>query len=175
EEATQPSIVTAGRVRGVHEAELISQLAVLLGAEEPHIDFTWLGAADPGSRVRLQAAGVQVLDLPGDASCAAHLASGWIFLAPGRVRGFPLFVAQAMAAGLPCVAFDCPAHRAVIRDGQTGFLCTSAQDMIDRIALLVDDLDLRERLGAAARQEARRRFSESEFGTKLLAAYSQPA
>ena len=174
-EARHPLVVTGGRIQSVRSAELFARLAVLLSGEDLRISFNWLGSVDPVSRLRLNAADVGVFDVPSDAECASRLAAGWVYLATGGTRGFPLFLVQAMAAGLPCVALDCPQHRAVIRDGETGFLCTSERDLIDRIAVLVDDPALRVRIGDAARQEVRQRFGVSQFGAKLLAAYALPA
>lgn len=173
-EARHPLIVTGGRTQSVRSAELVAQLAVLLSGDELRIGFNWIGTVDEVSRVRLNAAGVGVFDVTSDAECAARLAAGWIYLAPGSTRGFPLFLIEAMAAGLPCVAFDCVQHCEVIRDGESGYLCATEREMVERIAALIDDLALRERVGRAARDAARRRFSEAEFGVKLLAAYALP-
>ncbi|MET0207902.1 MAG: glycosyltransferase, partial [Burkholderiaceae bacterium] len=173
-EARHPLIVTGGRTQSMRNAELLAQLAVLLGGEDLRIGFNWIGSVDKVSRVRLGAAGVSVFDVTSDAECSDRLATGWIYVAPGPTRGFPLFLAEAMAAGLPCVAFDCVQHREIIRDGETGYLCRSERDMIERIAQLVDNEGLRSSMGEAARAEARSRFGESEFGVKLLAAYAMP-
>jgi glycosyltransferase involved in cell wall biosynthesis len=123
----------------------------------------------------LTAANVGVLDARNESEHASRLAAGWIYIALGGTRGFPLFLAQAMAAGLPCVATDCPQHQEVIRDGETGFLCQSERDMIGRIAMLVDCPTLRARIGKAAREEAKRRFGEARFNANLLAAYAENA
>jgi len=174
-EARHPLIVTGGRAPGARHAELVAQLAVLLGGGDPHIGFNWIGGVDEVSRARLNAAGVGVFDGAADADCAARLAAGWIGLAPARSAGFPTFLLEAMAAGLPCVALDCPQHRELIRAGETGYLCASEADMIERIAMLIDTPALRARLGAAARLEAQRRFGESAFALRLRAAYAMPA
>ena len=171
-EARHPLVITGGRTQGARSAELLAQLAVLLSGEDLRISFNWIGTVDEVSRVRLGAAGVSVFDVSSDAECAARLAAGWVYLASGGTRGFPVFLAEAMAAGLPCVALDVPLHREMIRDGETGYLCKTERDMIVRIATLIDDPALRTRIGQAARLEARRRFGESQFGIKLLAAYA---
>ncbi|MEP7295441.1 MAG: glycosyltransferase [Burkholderiales bacterium] len=173
-EARHPLIVTCGRTQGARHSELFAQLAVLLGGEDPCVSFNWLGAVDDVSRARLVAANVGVFDVADDAECAARLAAGWIYLAPAATRGFALHLAEAMAAGLPCVALDCMQHREVIRDGETGYLCKTSGDMMECIATLVDDPALRSRISEAARRDATRRFVESEFGAKLLAAYAPP-
>jgi len=171
-EARHPLIVTGGRSQGPRSAELLAQLAVLLSGTDLRISFNWIGNVDEISRVRLNAAGVSVFEVDGDAECAARLAPGWVYLAPDAARGFPLFLAEAMAAGLPCVVFDCGPHRELIQEGENGFLCTTERQMIERIAALIDDAALRQRLGRAAQAAAKARFGESQFGTKLLAAYA---
>ena len=173
-ESRHPLIVTGGRMHGVRSPEKLAQLAVLLGGEDLRISFNWLGSVDDISRTRLNAAGVGVFELADANEYAARLSPGWIYVAPGGTRGFPLFLVEAMAAGLPCVALDNLQHRDVIRHGETGFLCTSERQMMECIATLVDNAELRHRIGQAARAAARRRFSEDDFNKKLLAAYALP-
>jgi glycosyltransferase involved in cell wall biosynthesis len=174
-EAPHPLIITGSRSHDAHRVELFAQLAVLLSGEDLRISFNWIGAVDTESRQRLAAANVGVYDVGNDSRRSSRLAAAWIYLALGGTRGFPLSLAEAMAAGLPCVATDCPQHREAIRDGKTGFLCRSERDMIERIARLIDSPILRARIGKAAREEARRRFGESRFSASLLAAYSENA
>ncbi len=171
-EARHPLVITGGRSQSLRSAEMTAQLAVLLSGEDLRISFNWLGTVDEVSHVRLNAAGVGVFDVASDAECAARLASGWIYLAPGPARGFPVFLAEAMAAGLPCVAFDCVQHRELIRDGETGYLCRTDREMIERIAVLIDDPALRASFGEAGRATATERFGGSKFDSKLLAAYA---
>ncbi|MEN3347362.1 MAG: hypothetical protein V7632_997 [Bradyrhizobium sp.] len=173
-EARHPLIVTGGRNQNARNTELLAQLAVLLSGEDLRIGFNWIGTVDPVSQARLKAANVGVFDVSSDADCAARLAAGWIYVAPGGTRGFPLFLVEAMAAGLPCVAFDCAQHRAVILENDTGFLCASEREMMACIAALIDSPALRARIGEAAREQARRRFGEARFSAKLLAAYALP-
>ena len=173
-EARHPLIVAGGRSWSAGDAALLAQVAVLLSGEDLRVGFNWIGAVDEVARVRLKAAGVGVFDVRGDDECAARLASGWIYLAPGSSQDSPTLLIEAMAAGLPCVALDGERHREVIQHGVTGYLCETERDMIDVIAALIDDAALRMRMGKAARLEARRRFGESQFDVKLLAAYALP-
>lgn len=171
-EAMKPLIVTGGRQNSMRSVEIFSQLAVLLSGEELGLDFNWLGTVSEAADLRLRAASVVVTPITGYDECALHMASGWMYVAPWSTRGFPLFLVQAMAAGLPCVALDCVQHREVIEDGKTGFLCANEQEMVSKIATLVDNKNLRSEMGAAARVMARARFDESDFQDKLLTAYS---
>ncbi|MGI4777620.1 MAG: glycosyltransferase [Janthinobacterium lividum] len=171
-EAEKPLIVTGGCRNSIRSTEIFSQLAVLLSGEELGLEFNLMGTVPAAAQQRLKAANVAVLPILNDAECAKSLASGWMYVAPWSTRGFPLFLVQAMAAGLPCVALDCDRHREVIEDGKNGFLCTSEQEMISKIAVLVDNASLRREMGAAARAMAKARFSNSSFENKLMTAYS---
>ncbi|MGJ7522957.1 glycosyltransferase family 4 protein [Variovorax sp. LT1P1] len=170
-EAPRPLIVTGGRHNSARSVEVFSQLAVLLSGEELGLGFHWLGTVSEASRKRLAAADVDVRPIADSRGYADALSRGWMYVAPWSTRGFPLFLVQAMAAGLPCVALDCEQHREVIKNGVTGFLCASEQEMVRWIAALVDDAALRKMIGTAARNVAIARFGEAEFGERLLSAY----
>ena len=85
------------------------------------------------------------------------LATGDIFVFPSASEGFGLAVAEAMCVGLPVVAYrSCPALNELIEDGATGFLSGDGVDALANImARLMGDMDLRVRIGAAAREAMR--------------------
>lgn len=172
EESKTPLIVGSGREENAKGIELFCRLAVQLSGEELGLEFAWLGQAAGGKERKLQAAGIAVRSCLRDDECAHALRSAWIHVTPWPAGGFPFFLVQAMAAGLPCVALDCRQHREVIVDGRTGFLCASESDMVARVAELVDDAALRNAIGTAARHAASARFDESAFQAKLITAYS---
>jgi glycosyltransferase involved in cell wall biosynthesis len=83
-----------------------------------------------------------------------------MLLAAGTENGQSWAILEAMAAGVPVVAADVPAHRELVTDDQTGFL----RPVGDRAALaramtrLLDDPALSRRLGESGRQRARQSF-----------------
>jgi glycosyltransferase involved in cell wall biosynthesis len=72
---------------------------------------------------------------------------------------FYLKTVQYMAAGLPVVARRLGSNPEVIEDGVNGFLVETEQEWEDRLERLIEDADLRGRMGGAARQTAVTRFS----------------
>jgi glycosyltransferase involved in cell wall biosynthesis len=66
---------------------------------------------------------------------------------------------QYMMLGLPCVATPVGTTPLIIRDGDNGLLARSEQDWLDALRRLLDDPDLRRRLGQQARRDAIAKYS----------------
>ncbi|MBC7992984.1 MAG: glycosyltransferase [Rhizobacter sp.] len=173
-EARHPLIVTGSHSSSPHDADLFAQLAVLLGDSELGLAFNWIGSIDDASRLRLKAAQVGVFPVNTTAEWASRLAAGWVYLAPGGESGFPSLLVEAMAVGLPCVAVDTPDHRSIVRHGESGYLCRTAEEMVNCIAPLIDSVELRRKIGQAARRDIEERFDETRFREALFAAYDLP-
>jgi glycosyltransferase involved in cell wall biosynthesis len=92
---------------------------------------------------------------------AARLAAADIFVLPSRSEAFPNAVLEAMAAGLPIVASGVGGICELIDDGRTGLLVPAGDPraLADRLGRLMGDPALADRLGEAARVEARARYS----------------
>ncbi|MEY2243920.1 glycosyltransferase [Streptomyces sp. SAS_267] len=92
-------------------------------------------------------------DVPG------ALRGGSVFVLSSRGEGFPLALMEAMAAGLPCAAFDCaPGVHEIVRDGEDGLLATlgNTGELARRLDTLMSDKALRDSMGEAARANVRR-------------------
>ena len=152
-------------------AARVAQLAVLLGGAAPDLRVSWIGSADAESRARLEAAGVKRSADGGDRARADALAPAWVFIAAAEPQGFPVALTQAMALGLPCLAWDCAAHRDVIRHGETGLLCRDSEDALTQLVALLASPERRAELGDAARVHARARFDARRFRDSVVSAY----
>ena len=90
---------------------------------------------------------------------AAALLGGSVLALTSRQEGLPTVLVEAMAAGVPCVSFDCaPGVREIITDGEDGLVVTPGNtvEMADALCRLIDDEELRRTMGARARQSVRR-------------------
>jgi glycosyltransferase involved in cell wall biosynthesis len=100
----------------------------------------------------------EAVRLPGPAEpLAAEMDKAAMFVLPSRFEGFPLVLLEAMAKGLPVVAFDCPTGPGEIIDDHRNGLLVPARDvdgLARGIAELMDDAALRRRLGTAAARTA---------------------
>ena len=87
---------------------------------------------------------------------AAHYASADVFLFPSLTETFGNVTTEAMASGLPVVAFNSAAAAQLIQHGRNGVLAAGVDlPAFVRAALpLASDAGLRASLGAAARETA---------------------
>ncbi len=169
-----PQIISGHHADNAASGTSVAQMAVLLADEAPQgVRFSWLGPVPAISRAQFKAAHVEIIEAAPENHRASILSGAWAFYAPAGARGFPVFLAEAMAMGLPCVAFDTPYHRDLIRHQETGVLCKTEGEVLHTLSQLIIEPELRKRLGAAAHQEAWRRFHPEKFRTSLLAAYQE--
>lgn len=103
---------------------------------------------------------------------AKAIASADILLHPSTTEAFGNVMLEAMASGLTVVGADAASARAMVDDGQTGFLCPS--DDLERFAATVAEqarnADRRRAIGAAARR-ASSAYSWAAASESVLRAY----
>lgn len=66
---------------------------------------------------------------------------------------------QYMSVGIPAVCSAVGANLGIIKDGLNGFLAATEEEWLDKLSLLLENPDLRRRLGQAGRQEVEERYS----------------
>jgi glycosyltransferase involved in cell wall biosynthesis len=86
---------------------------------------------------------------------AALYSRAWVNLTASSAEGWCLTVMEAATCGTPSAALRVGGLAESIVDGETGLLADDVDGLAAAVARLVDDRDLRERLGAAARERAR--------------------
>ena len=93
-----------------------------------------------------------------------------LYTASSLREGLPRNVMEAMASGLPVIAVENRGHRALVREGETGYLVRDEAQMCRRIHMLLTDGELCRKLsqGALERVQA---FSTSRVLAELSALY----
>jgi len=96
-----------------------------------------------------------------------------IFILPSNYEPFGHVLLEAMASGLPCIAFKpdgkkiITASDEIIKDRKTGFLVKDEKEMAKKIDLLLSDDKLREKMGKQARKEAEK-YSWKKCAEEIL-------
>lgn len=95
------------------------------------------------------------------------LTTSAVLVLPSRypLEGQPLVVLEAFAAGTPVVATDVGAIPDMVRDGVEGFLIGvgDVDALSNRIAELIDDGEVRSRMGRAARERYEQEYTLETF------------
>ncbi len=147
----------------------------------PQADFTLIGAEDPDFVAEitpeLEALAGHVKRLPprprADVLELYHEAD--VFVLPTWREGFPNVVLEAMGAGLPVVSTPVGAIPDAVREGEDGFLVPveDAAALTEALRRLVEDRDLRLRMGASGRARAVEVFSMEAVIEQLEAVYGE--
>ena len=84
-------------------------------------------------------------------------------------------VLEALARGRAVLAADIAGNRSLVEDAITGFLFGSPEELTAKADRLLEDPDLRARLGVAGRERVNARFSADRETDGYLAAYARLA
>jgi glycosyltransferase involved in cell wall biosynthesis len=127
--------------------------AVLVG-DGPAREKLEAHAAERGVADRLIITGWQ-------AEARRYLGGFDVFVLPSRYEGFPLSIVEAMLSGVPVVASDVGSVSECVLDGETGAVVPAEDHNLLREAIqtLLENADLRMRMGERGRARARTLFT----------------
>ncbi|MEX1112778.1 MAG: glycosyltransferase family 4 protein [Candidatus Andersenbacteria bacterium] len=79
-----------------------------------------------------------------------------IFVLTSLSEGMPSVILEAMGCGLPVIASDVGGNNEIVKEGENGFLIQGedAETLADRLTELIDNKELRERMGKRSREMA---------------------
>ncbi|TFG88717.1 MAG: glycosyltransferase family 1 protein, partial [Gemmatimonadales bacterium] len=170
--AVPPRILFVGHVRETKGVLVLLEACRKLHAHGVALELVLLGGFHPPEfedefRQRVASAG-----LAGAVRCDGEVngADKWRAFAQAAVFCFPTYyeaetaplaLLEAMACGLPVVATRWRGIPSIVREGVTGYLVEPRHPdaLADRLAQVLRDGPLRERLGRAGRDEYERRFT----------------
>ena len=98
-----------------------------------------------------------------------------LFVLSSDEEGLGIVILEAMASGLPVVSTDCGGPKTAVIEGETGFLTPvrDAEALADRMQHVLDDPELRQRMGQAGRQVIEEKFSLQVAGRVYLDKYDE--
>jgi glycosyltransferase involved in cell wall biosynthesis len=78
---------------------------------------------------------------------------------------------QYMACGLPTVSSPVGANREVVVENETGLFADSYSDWVEKLKLLLSDVELRRRLGEAGRLRVEENYCLQKTGSRLVSLF----
>jgi glycosyltransferase involved in cell wall biosynthesis len=165
----RPIVLYAGRLS--YEKNLGALVSAFQMAQQADAHLVFVGDGPARSDLEQSLTGQSVTFtgyLSGEALAEAY-ASADIFAFPSLTETFGQVVQEAMASGLPIVAFDGEGVRDVVRHGETGLLAQGSDVAAFGTALgqLVRNAQQRTRLGMRGREIAAQRTWESVMDSLL--------
>ncbi len=138
-------------------------IRLLIAGAGPLMPFLKNRAVELGVAAHVEFLGF-VEDMP------AFFSSLDVFLLSSHYEGFGYVIAEAMASGLPVVAFDIKSSSEIIEHQRTGFVSPlrDIDAFADNVARLCRDEKLRKRMGQAGRERVERCFSFDRSMDQLL-------
>ncbi len=127
---------------------------LLIGEGPQRAELEALAASLPSARGRVEFLGYREDRLQLLRTCA-------LFTLSSRLEGIPRSMMEAMALGLPAVAYDIPGVDRLLRNGETGLSVPldDTEGLADAYHRILSAPDLRNRLGRQAREHVRTHFS----------------
>ncbi len=85
------------------------------------------------------------------------------FFNPIRYTSFGLAVCEAMMIGMPIVALATTEYASILKNGESGYISTNIELLIERMQLLLSDRLLAKSIGIEAQTIAKNRFNINRF------------
>lgn len=162
------TVAMCGEIRPQKNFALFREIAGLCPG--PDMRFVWLGGGTPppGPPLpdNLEIAGW----LPRDA-VLARLSRAQVFCQTSLWEGLPIALLEAMALGLPVLAWPAVGNRELVVEGETGYTCCTAEEFAAYLHALAADPERRAALGAAGRARIARQHAAAVVAPQWASIY----
>lgn len=155
-DAGSPRVLYVGRLSAEKNLSCLVKAAALLKGRVPvRLVMAGSGPLQEALRAEAEAVGVRAefLGVVDHRRLPAVYASAGAFVLASFTEGHPKALLEAMSAGLPCVASDCPGNRSLVTHGETGLLFDPRRpdELAACLERVLTDQSLAAILGEAAR------------------------
>jgi glycosyltransferase involved in cell wall biosynthesis len=177
----RPVIICPRRLEPKNGVEYFIRAIPLVRSQKPEVQFIIVGGGFPEERKRFEA----LLKEAGEAhdvfftgnvpntSMPKFYALASIAALPSLMEATSISGLEAMASGLPLVGTRVGGIPEIIEDGMSGMLVEprSPEQLAEAFLALLEDAELRNRLGAGARQRVEEEFAWPEIARRTVAVY----
>lgn len=173
---TRPTILYLGRIKKYKRIDILIKCMPKILARVPEARLLIAGWGTEGalltdqlmrSPVRKK---VSIIGPVSDIEKRRLFAKSWVFVNPSMQEGWGITVIEASSFGTPGVAFRVPGLSESIKEGVSGLLVETNEELINAIVKILTDSVLRRRLARGAKEWAEK-FSwdnSAKAGMKIL-------
>ena len=156
------NIVTLGRLSEQKNQEVLIRAFARIAEQYPEEKLLIYGKGERKEELNQRIAELNLKErvlLMGVTECPQEvLKEAKVFVLSSDYEGMPNALMEALAAGVPCVAANCPCggSKMLIKNGINGFLVPikKEKEMAEAISLLLSDSELRQRFSTEAKRMA---------------------
>jgi glycosyltransferase involved in cell wall biosynthesis len=175
--APEPRLLYVGRLKAYKRIEVLLDMLTAL----PGVELDIVGQGDHGETLDAEiarrglASRVRSHGYVDEQTKADLYRQAWVHVTASVSEGWSLTVMEAALCATPSAALPCGGLRESIVDGETGVLAPDLAGLTARVRDLLEDHELRERLGANALARARTFTWERTAATTLAVVQRQAA
>ena len=177
ESGGMPLVLTLGYVVQYKNTEAWLKVAKKVIKKKPETIFIWLGDGPElesmRQQVKLEGYERNIFFKGYCSDVLKYYAKAWVYFQPSLIENHGISIVEAMAHGLPCVCSNVGGMPESVTDKETGYLCNpeDINGFTQKIISLIENQDLRNKMGNAARIKALNSFSENTQKQNILQLY----
>lgn len=153
---SSPTLLYLGRIKKYKRVDLLVNIFPNIVEKVPQARLIIAGWGTEASNIAnlvMKSPWRRKIDLVGpvsDEEKRVLLSRSWIFVNPSIGEGWSIAVIEANSHGTPATSFNVSGLSESIRDNETGLLVKDKEDLINKICMVLEKKDLRERLSKNA-------------------------
>ena len=136
---------------------------------DSRVEFLWIG--DGGLREYISSNNVIVTGWVSKSKVRKYLETIDIYLSCSLWEGLPLAVLEAMSLGNPLVLRNSIGNKDLVESGLNGYLYNTKDEAVDSLSTLIEDKDLRIKMGNESARLCSKSFNQKDTFEKYMIEY----
>lgn len=171
-------IIAMGRIEEVKGFDMLINAFSIIAYKHPEWELHIFGNGSKKNElinlIRTKKMNNRIFIEPFTKCVEEEMLNSSIFAMSSKSEGFSLVLLEAMECGLPIVAFDLPAFRLLVEDGENGFKASlyDINDFAVKLETLINDMSLRKKFGFRSKQIAKN-YRIDRIGEQWIALFTK--
>ena len=160
-------IITVGGIRPQKDPESFAKITKGVRDIDKTISFSWIGDGDEKLKKYLLNSEVEVTGWLDPVEVKDKLLSSTLYISTAKWEGMPITILEALACGLPVIAFNCPGNEDIIKDKNFGLVFNTNNEAIDKILEIINDNKKINQMSMAAFDIVKNWFNYDRYNNEI--------